>query len=95
MITRDDLEAQARKLEEAVHQSLGLIRSSMGQGRGRHGGQRSSEVGGQAKTVPQKGRQSRGENRMRRTQTWVKVVVWITVIGMVVTLVASLITIGV
>ncbi len=32
---------------------------------------------------------------MRRTQTWVKVVVWITVIGMVVTLVASLITIGV
>ena len=29
MITRDDLEAQARKLEGAVHQSLGLIRSSM------------------------------------------------------------------
>ena len=31
---------------------------------------------------------------MRRTPTWVKVVVWVTVAGMVLTLVASLASIG-
>jgi len=31
---------------------------------------------------------------MRRTRTWVKVVIWITVIGMVLTMVASLISLG-